>query len=214
MGDLCKSVETGCQSSLQPVYLLSTAENRFKAGVAFWQANAKALQRAQEQTGVPPHIIVGVLGVETMYGQQMGTYRVMDALCTLAFDFPTAHPKAVARSAYFLSELEAYLAGLMPAGAEQASEIQTATKVLYTPQPRAGRASRGWPQCAARYCARPRRWLWPNDRAPASPVGHAVLKKPVSCSRSGSRTRGRWVSGWPPPGGDRRPRCRPVARGA
>ena len=91
---------------------------RIKAGVAFWQANAKALQRAQEQTGVPPHIIVGVLGVETMYGQQMGTYRVMDALCTLAFDFPTVHPKAVARSAYFLSELEAYLNLIQRTGAD------------------------------------------------------------------------------------------------
>lgn len=82
---------------------------RITAGVAFWQANRDALQRAQEQTGVPPEIIVGVVGVETIYGQQVGTYRVIDALCTLAFDFPTAHPKAAARSAYFLSELEAYL---------------------------------------------------------------------------------------------------------
>jgi len=82
---------------------------RIKAGVAFWQANTDALQRAQQQTGVPPEIIVGVVGVETIYGQQVGTFRVIDALCTLAFDFPTAHPKAVARSAYFLSELEAYL---------------------------------------------------------------------------------------------------------
>ena len=82
---------------------------RTEAGVKFWLANAPALQRAQQEYGVPPEIIVGIIGVETIYGQQVGTYRVMDALTTLAFDFPQIHPKAQARSAYFLSELEAFL---------------------------------------------------------------------------------------------------------
>jgi len=49
------------------------------------------------------------LGVETIYGQRMGGYRTIDALSTLAFDFPTAHPKAAQRSAYFLQELEEFL---------------------------------------------------------------------------------------------------------
>lgn len=83
---------------------------RTAAGVKFWLANADALQRAQEQFGVPPEIVVGIVGVETIYGQQTGTYRIMDALTTLAFDFPASHPRAQARSAYFLSELEAFLA--------------------------------------------------------------------------------------------------------
>jgi membrane-bound lytic murein transglycosylase B len=83
---------------------------RTRAGVKFWQANADALQRAQDETGVPAEIIVGIIGVETIYGQQIGTYRVMDALTTLAFDFPQAHPRAKERSAYFLSELEEFLA--------------------------------------------------------------------------------------------------------
>ena len=83
---------------------------RIQAGVRFWQANQQALQRAQEQFGVPPAIVVGILGVETFYGRQTGSYRVADALCTLAFDFPAEHPRAAARSAYFRSELEAYLA--------------------------------------------------------------------------------------------------------
>ena len=82
---------------------------RTAAGVKFWLANADALQRAQQAYGVPPEIIVGIIGVETIYGQQIGTYRVMDALTTLAFDFPQSHPRAKARSAYFLSELEAFL---------------------------------------------------------------------------------------------------------
>ena len=48
---------------------------------------------------MPAAIIVGIVGVETIYGQQTGNYRVMDALCTLAFDFPTAHPKVWATRA-------------------------------------------------------------------------------------------------------------------
>jgi membrane-bound lytic murein transglycosylase B len=53
---------------------------------------------------------VGIIGVETIYGQNTGTFRVMDALCTLSFDFPASHPKAEARTAFFRAELEAYLA--------------------------------------------------------------------------------------------------------
>uniref|UniRef100_UPI00406C7664 lytic murein transglycosylase B n=1 Tax=Rhodoferax sp. GW822-FHT02A01 TaxID=3141537 RepID=UPI00406C7664 len=83
---------------------------RIKAGTQFWLANIETLQRAEEQTGVPASIIVGILGVETIYGQHTGNFRVIDALCTLAFDFPAAHPKAEARTAFFLSELEEYLA--------------------------------------------------------------------------------------------------------
>lgn len=82
---------------------------RIAAGVRFWQANLATLERAQAQFGVPADIIVGIIGVETIYGQQTGNYRVMDALSTLAFDFPLSHPRAKARSAYFLRELEAYL---------------------------------------------------------------------------------------------------------
>ena len=83
---------------------------RINAGVKFWRENKETLERAEQQTGVPAAIIVGIIGVETIYGQQIGTYRVMDALCTLAFDFPSKHPRAEARTAFFLSELEAFLA--------------------------------------------------------------------------------------------------------
>ncbi len=83
---------------------------RINAGVRFWRDNRETLERAEQQTGVPASIIVGIIGVETIYGQQVGTYRVMDALCTLAFDFPAHHPRAQARTAFFLSELEAFLA--------------------------------------------------------------------------------------------------------
>ncbi|PIW09806.1 MAG: lytic murein transglycosylase B [Comamonadaceae bacterium CG17_big_fil_post_rev_8_21_14_2_50_60_13] len=82
---------------------------RIQAGVAFWQAHRDTLQRAERETGVPPEIIVGIIGVETLYGQHMGNYRVLDALATLAFDFPTSHPRAAERSAYFRGELAQYL---------------------------------------------------------------------------------------------------------
>ena len=83
---------------------------RIRSGVKFWQDNREALQRAEQHMGVPAEIIVGIIGVETIYGQQIGTYRVMDALTTLSFDFPAQHPRAAHRAAFFRSELEAFLA--------------------------------------------------------------------------------------------------------
>jgi membrane-bound lytic murein transglycosylase B len=83
---------------------------RIGAGLKFWKDNEAALERAQKEYGVPPEIIVGIVGVETIYGQQMGNFRVLDALATLAFDFPDSHPRAAERSVYFRSELEQFLA--------------------------------------------------------------------------------------------------------
>ena len=82
---------------------------RIRAGVRFWQTHTDTLLRAESETGVPREIIVGILGVETIYGQQMGRYRVLDALTTLAFDFPASHPRASARSAFFMAELGYFL---------------------------------------------------------------------------------------------------------
>jgi membrane-bound lytic murein transglycosylase B len=83
---------------------------RIAAGVKFWQDNQATLERAQQEYGVPPEIIVGIIGVETIYGQQMGNFRVIDALATLAFNFPSSHPRAAERSEYFRGELEHFLA--------------------------------------------------------------------------------------------------------
>jgi membrane-bound lytic murein transglycosylase B len=82
---------------------------RIKAGIKFWQDNRETLARAQTETGVPPEIIVGIIGVESIYGQQMGSFKVMDALTTLAFDFPSSHPRARERSEFFKAELEQFL---------------------------------------------------------------------------------------------------------
>jgi membrane-bound lytic murein transglycosylase B len=82
---------------------------RIEAGLAFWQRHASTLARAEETYGVPVPILVGILGVETLYGQHMGQFRILDALSTLAFDFPQAHPRARERQAFFKEELEQFL---------------------------------------------------------------------------------------------------------
>jgi membrane-bound lytic murein transglycosylase B len=82
---------------------------RIAAGVRFWNENRRTLERAEQEFGVPAEIIVGIVGVETIYGQQMGEFRVLDALATLAFDFPASHPRAAERAQYFRNELEQFL---------------------------------------------------------------------------------------------------------
>lgn len=77
-------------------------DQRAKLGVAFWQENRAALARAEQTYGVPAAVIVAILGVETKYGKITGSYRVLDALSTLAFDYPP-------RSAFFRRELTAFL---------------------------------------------------------------------------------------------------------
>jgi len=83
----------------RPIFV---THSRIQGGVAFWNKNADTLERAEKTYGVPPRILVAILGVETRYGQQKGGYPVIDALSTLAFDYPP-------RSAFFKKELEQYL---------------------------------------------------------------------------------------------------------
>ena len=78
---------------------------RIEAGVRFWNDNADALARAEQQYGVPADIIVGIIGVETVYGRNTGNFRVMDALTTLAFDYPDT-PTRLPRMVFFRGELE------------------------------------------------------------------------------------------------------------
>jgi membrane-bound lytic murein transglycosylase B len=75
---------------------------RIDGGVAFWNENADALGKAEAAFGVAPQIIVAIIGVETRYGSNTGRHRVLDALSTLAFDYPP-------RSEFFTAELEQYL---------------------------------------------------------------------------------------------------------
>ena len=91
---------------------------RIRAGVRFWQANREWLERAEKEYGVPAEIIVGIIGVESIYGQQMGDFRVIDALTTLSFHFPESHPRAAERTAFFRGELEQFLSLVNRAGAD------------------------------------------------------------------------------------------------
>jgi len=84
-------------------------EARIRAGAEFWRQHHQTLARATATYGVPADIIVGILGVETYYGRHLGKYRVLDALTTLALDFPAAHPRAAQRSAFFRQELGVFL---------------------------------------------------------------------------------------------------------
>ena len=82
---------------------------RLRAGLAFWENNREWLERAEAEFGVPASLIVGVIGVESIYGRYTGNFRVIDTLSTLAFDFPDSHPRAETRSAFFKDELEQFL---------------------------------------------------------------------------------------------------------
>ena len=64
-----------------------TAE-RIDAGVAFWTEHRDDVAKVARDTGVAPHVIIGILGAETFFGRITGKYRVVDALSTLAFDYP------------------------------------------------------------------------------------------------------------------------------
>jgi membrane-bound lytic murein transglycosylase B len=75
---------------------------RIAAGAAFWRENDAELSRISENTGVSREILVGIIGVETYFGRITGNFRVLDALTTLAFDYPP-------RSKFFASELEQFL---------------------------------------------------------------------------------------------------------
>jgi membrane-bound lytic murein transglycosylase B len=77
-------------------------EIRVVGGVNLWNRYAREMARAEKEYGVPPEIIASIIGIETVYGRVTGTFRVIDALSTLAFDYPRRAP-------FFRGELENYL---------------------------------------------------------------------------------------------------------
>ena len=86
-------------SEYQDIFL---TDRRAKEGIEFWRENRETLDRVSQDTGVPSEVIVAIIGVETYYGRITGGYRVIDALSTLAFDYPR-------RSPFFTKELEVFL---------------------------------------------------------------------------------------------------------
>ena len=83
----------------RPIFI---TQSRIDNGLVFWEKNQVALQRAEEEYGVPAEIIVSIIGVETLYGGNTGSHRVIDALSTLAFDYPPRAP-------FFRQQLKEYL---------------------------------------------------------------------------------------------------------
>ncbi len=77
-------------------------DKRTAGGVEFWKTHREALDAARDRYGVPAEIVVAIIGVETFYGRILGSHRVIDALATLAFDYPR-------RAAFFKSELTEFL---------------------------------------------------------------------------------------------------------
>lgn len=86
-------------SAYRPIFV---TPSRIEQGVEFWNENAALLEKAEYDYGVPPELIVAIVGVETRYGRYIGKYPVIDALSTLAFGYPK-------RAEFFRRELEQFL---------------------------------------------------------------------------------------------------------
>lgn len=83
----------------RPIFI---TDARVAQGVDFWRQHEEALSRAEKQYGVPAQVIVAIIGVETFYGRNTGSWRVLDALSTLAFDYPP-------RASFFRQQLKEFL---------------------------------------------------------------------------------------------------------
>ena len=81
---------------------LFVSQDRIDLGLQFYKTYGKTLARAEQEYGVSRYIIMAIIGVETRYGKFKGNYRVIDALSTLAFDYPPRAP-------FFRNELKAFL---------------------------------------------------------------------------------------------------------
>jgi membrane-bound lytic murein transglycosylase B len=106
---------------------------RINAGVRFWREIQATLQRAYEEFGVPPEVIVGIIGVETIYGRYMGNFRVLDALTTLSFDYPNTANRGD-RQATFRKNLEDYLVWTRDAQIDPTTVLGSYTGAIGIPQ--------------------------------------------------------------------------------
>ncbi|MGH8125119.1 MAG: lytic murein transglycosylase B [Rhodanobacteraceae bacterium] len=96
---ISRPAESKPWSQYRPIFL---NPERIGQGVSFYQRHRALLKQVSKQYGVPPQIIVAIIGVETNYGANTGSYRVLDALATLAFHYPP-------RAKYFRGELKTLL---------------------------------------------------------------------------------------------------------
>jgi membrane-bound lytic murein transglycosylase B len=102
-------------------------EKRIAEGSDFWTAHRAELMAASAAGGVPPEYLVAILGVETSYGRSTGHYRVLDALATLAFDYPS-------RAKFFQDELEAFLLLTRDAGIDPYAATGSYAGAMGAPQ--------------------------------------------------------------------------------
>src|SRR5262249_34990753 len=93
---MAKPAEAKPWKDYRPLFV---TDKRIDDGVAFYRENRALVERIGKEYGVPPEIIVAIVGVETSYGRITGKYRVVDALSTLAFHYPP-------RAAFFRGELK------------------------------------------------------------------------------------------------------------
>ena len=100
---------------------------RIEAGAEFWAENEDALRQVSESTGVPMEMLVGIIGVETYFGRITGSFRVLDALSTLAFSYPP-------RSKFFRRELEEYLLLVREEGMDPADATGSYAGAMGRPQ--------------------------------------------------------------------------------
>jgi membrane-bound lytic murein transglycosylase B len=104
---------------------------RVRAGVQFWREHRETLSRAEQDYGVPASVIVGVLGVETLYGRHMGSFKALDALATLSLDFPRGRSD---RSVFFQAELGQLLKWCHETGTDPESVMASYAGAIGMPQ--------------------------------------------------------------------------------
>ncbi|MYN30206.1 lytic murein transglycosylase B [Duganella levis] len=130
---LVKPAPPGKPKNWQAYSKLMIDPVRTDAGIKFWNDNAEALNRAESLYGVPAEIIVGIIGVETVYGRNTGRFRVLDAITTLAFSYPEA-PQRRERMEFFRGELEATLLFARQSGTDPLSLKGSFAGALGMPQ--------------------------------------------------------------------------------
>ena len=77
-------------------------KSRIEKGSEFLEENDEAFGKAEDRYGIPRDIVASIIGVETVYGRNQGSFRVLDSLCTLTFDYKR-------RADYFRTELTEFL---------------------------------------------------------------------------------------------------------
>ncbi|MGC9456772.1 MAG: lytic murein transglycosylase B [Halothiobacillaceae bacterium] len=121
---ITRPAESRTWAEYRPIFM---TQRRIDNGVRFWDEHQEALEAISADYGIPPEIIVAIIGVETAYGGYTGNYRVLDALMTLGFDYPR-------RAAFFRKQLVAFLALADKEGIDVASATGSYAGAMGLPQ--------------------------------------------------------------------------------